>query len=121
MPQNVVNNFKNKLGWLYNREFCISPCIDWKKLEEIGIMARLAPYLTKTFIGDRFSFTCNWWRNLFGITELVYKELCVEFFASVSFEEIMEDPYFEKALVFRLGGEYRECSLTEFSWRMGIY
>lgn len=75
-------------------------------------MERMAPYLTKTFTMDGFSFTCNSWKNLFEISELVFQELCVEFFASVSFEDATIDPYFSRALVFHLGGKYRECSLA---------
>lgn len=59
MPQCVVTNFKNKMGLIYNREFPISPRIDWANLEEIRIMARLFPYLTKTFVRDGFPFTCK--------------------------------------------------------------
>lgn len=51
MPQIVVRNFKSKMGWLYNREFSISSHIDLAKLEEIGVMARLNPYLTKILLG----------------------------------------------------------------------
>ena len=40
---------------------------------------------------------------------------------SVSFEDATVDPYFARALVFRLGDEYQEYRLAEISWRMGIY
>ena len=39
----------------------------------------------------------------------------------VTFHDNVRDPTFPRALVFRLGGEYRECSLVEFSRRMGLY
>ena len=45
----------------------------------------------------------------------------MEIFATNSFQENTEEPYYTRALVFRLGGKYREYSLVEFSWRMGIY
>lgn len=32
------------------------------------------------------------------------------------------DEYYEtNALTFCLGGEYRECSMAELAWRMGLY
>lgn len=82
-------------------------------------MERLNPYLTKTFEGDGVSFTCNGWEKLFSISEPVFMELCIEFFATVSFQENTEDPYYTWALVFCLGGEYQKWSFVEFSWRMG--
>lgn len=50
MPANVVTNFTNKLGWLYNREFAISLRIDWVKLGEVGLTERMAPFLSKLFV-----------------------------------------------------------------------
>lgn len=73
MPQNVVTNFSNKLGWLHSREFAVSPRIDWVKLGEVGLTEKMAPYLTNTFTMDGFSFICNGWKNLFEISELVFK------------------------------------------------
>lgn len=84
-------------------------------------MERMARYLIKTLFVDDFAFTCNGWKNLFSISEPVFQEMCVEFFASVSLEEDIVDPSYLRALVFHLGDEWMECSLTEFAWRMGIY
>lgn len=102
MPQSVVTNLKNKIGWLYNREFAISPGIDWVKIRELGLTKRMAPYLMETFTSDEFPFICNGWMNVFAIIESIFKELCVEFFASISFEDATVDPYFARALVFAL-------------------
>lgn len=109
MSTNVLTNFTNKLGWLHNRKFAISPTIDWMHFEEVGLMEMMAPLLTKHFAVDDSFFTCNRWRNLFAITEPVYQELCVEFFASVSFEAATFDPFYPRALVFRLGCQFRDC------------
>ncbi|KAL7593873.1 hypothetical protein Lser_V15G35352 [Lactuca serriola] len=38
MPTQVLTNFTNKLGWLHNREFAVSPRIDWAIFEEVGLM-----------------------------------------------------------------------------------
>lgn len=116
MPADVVINFTTKLGWLQNIEFSISPRIDWVRLGEIGLMERMTPFLTNNFFVDGFAFTCNGWRNLFAISELLFQEICVEFFASVSFEEATVDPSCSRALFFRLSGDFKECSLAEFAW-----
>ena len=122
MPRSVVTNFKNKMGWLYSIEFAISLRVDWVKLGELGFTERMATYLMKISTEDEFSFTCNGWKNVFAISKPIFQELCVEFFASVSFEDATMDPYFAQALVFFcLMGEYQECKLAQFSWRMGIY
>lgn len=73
-----------KLGWAHNREFAITPTINWAKLNKIGILERLNPYLTNSFEENGVTITCNGWRNLFSVKELVYKELCVELFSTVS-------------------------------------
>lgn len=44
----------------------------------------------------------------------MFKELCVEFFASVSFEDAMMDPNFARALVFRLRANIGSTVLRNF-------
>lgn len=39
----------------------------------------------------------------------------------MSFEENTVDPQYKRVLVFRLGGQYRECILVELAWMMGLY
>lgn len=51
----------------------------------------------------------------------MYREISVYFFSAVYFEERTVDSTYGKALTFRLGGEYRECSLVEFTRRKGLY
>lgn len=50
-----------------------------------------------------------------------FRELYVEFVAMVNFEEQNSDLRFNQALALRPGGIYRECSILEFAWRMGLY
>lgn len=121
VSQEVHNWYINILWWLHSREFAIAPTINWNKWRELGLLYRLSPFLTKTFVGSRITFTCKGWGNLLAIQERVYKDLCVEFFSTLVFQDNMEDPNFPQALVFCLVGEYRECSLSEFAWRMSLY
>lgn len=72
-------------------------------------------------MGNGVSITFNGWRNLFSIKELVYKELFVELFSTVSFEENTVDPQYVGTPIFRLGGQYQDCSLAKLAWRMGSY
>lgn len=116
-----LNNYTNKLGWLYNRVFSISLTIDWNKLSEIGILKRLHPYLINTSVENGISLTCNGWKNLFSIKEPIFKELCDEFFSTISIEAKIVDPHFTMTSAFHFGGQYRECSFVEFAWRKGLY
>lgn len=100
LPSEIFNNYTKNLGWIYNLEFAISPNIDCKKMNEIGILERLNPYLMKMFMQNGVKFTCNDWKILFSIKEPVFKELCVEFFSMVSFEANTIDPQYTNALVF---------------------
>lgn len=50
-------------------------------------LKRLNPFLTKTFVENEIYFTWKGWSNLFAIQEKVYKELCVEFFSTVTFQD----------------------------------
>lgn len=51
----------------------------------------------------------------------VFKELCIEFFLSISVEANTVDPHFATSLVFRHGSQFIEGSLAEFVRRMGLY
>lgn len=81
-PQNVsqtmLNNYANKLGWLYNREFALAPLVDWSWLRGVGMVTEVKRYWTKLFLGEGFTFQCNVWHDLFSIQEPVYRELSIE-------------------------------------------
>lgn len=70
-PQNLSyatqNNYKNQLGWLYNRKFAIAPIIDWAWLHRVGMVMELERYWKNVFMGDGFTFACNGFNNLFSI------------------------------------------------------
>lgn len=73
------------------------------------------------FLGDCVNFTCNGWKILFLIKELALKELCFNFFSTVSFAANTIDPQYVSALAFCLGGQSWERGLAELAWRMGLY
>ena len=90
--------------------------IDWSFLQENG----LEQGFVNSFSTD--GFTGPQWDRLFRIREPVYDELVREFFASFRFDaaEAREDVG-RTMIYFRLGGEWRTCSVMEFGWRLGLY
>lgn len=101
---NHLNNYNRLFEWLYNKDFVVSRTNNLQWLNENGIMRRIEPYLTKVFIENRFAVLCNGLINLLMIVEPIYKELCVEFFATASFKENTLDANYRQALTFWLGG-----------------
>lgn len=57
-------------------------------------------YLDKFYEGDGISFVYNGWRTLFGHQETVYKDLWVEFFATIKFEVNKMDLMDRRAINF---------------------
>lgn len=78
------------------------------------------PYLVKTCLHDGVTITCDEWNRLFRIQEPVYQELCEDFFSTINFYG-GDDHYNLGVLMFFLGREYRQCSMVELPWRLGIY
>lgn len=78
------------------------------------------PYLTKVFVNNRVRITCDAWRRLFQLQDPVYHGMCLELYVTITFQG-GEDYYDTNVLTFCLGSEYRECSMAEFAWRMGLY
>ncbi|CAI9268294.1 unnamed protein product [Lactuca saligna] len=58
--------------------------------------------------------------GLFRMHELVYEELCVEFFSIVNFRK-KDDVTNPENFTFCLGGQRRQIHLCEFTWRLDIY
>ena len=54
-PQNVsqtmLNNYANKLGWLYSWEFALAPLVDWSYLRVTGMVTEVERYWTMLFVG----------------------------------------------------------------------
>ncbi|CAH1424455.1 unnamed protein product [Lactuca virosa] len=60
------------------------------------------------------------WRRLFETQEVMYKDLVIEFLATISFAR-KDGIFAEDNLSFFLGGERRTLSLVDFAIRKGIY
>lgn len=94
--------------------------LNWTWLKQVGLANSLNPYLIKVFMQNGVQITFDGGRRLFRIQEPIYRELCLEFFSTVTFRG-GDDYYESNALTFCLGGEYRECSMADLGWRMGLY
>lgn len=78
--------------------------MSWGWLEQVGLVEEMNPYSTKVFMGDGVRITCTCRMRLFQLQKSVYKELCLEFYATVRFRGRI-DPFDTGNLVFCLGGE----------------
>lgn len=56
ISQSMLNNYSNKLGWLYNSEFALAPVADWSWLNRVGMVAELESFWQKQYVGDGSSF-----------------------------------------------------------------
>ena len=110
----------NRLEALRQKEIHLPTAVDWGWMGNVGLEEELTPYLVKDCNLGYANITCDGWLQLFKIQEPVYAELCWEFFATISFRGGSEY-YNPNTISFSLGGEMRQCSMVEFSWRLGIY
>lgn len=81
----IMVQWNEKLAYFKERKVYIPVKINWHWMEEVCLSEALEPYLTKSFDGVQSRFVCMAWRRLFRIQEPTYKELCVEFLATVHF------------------------------------
>lgn len=94
--------------------------VDWQCMSETGLMEALEPYLDKSFNGVHGQFLCLRWRSIFQIQEIVYKELLIEFLATVSFAR-KDGIYTDNNLTFFLCRKRHTLSLADFALRTEIY
>lgn len=87
---------------------------------QVGLEEALSYYLVKSCEINGVQIVCDGWSRLFKLQEPVYQELCWEFFATISFRG-GDDYYSLNIISFCLGGEFRQCSIAELAWRLGIY
>nr|GEX96940.1 hypothetical protein [Tanacetum cinerariifolium] len=68
-------------------------------------------------------FTSVAWSRAFNINELIYVELCHEFYSTYEFDEVCagDELQSKKIIRFRLGGRAHNLTLLEFSQRLGLY
>ncbi|GJW24868.1 hypothetical protein Tco_0038679 [Tanacetum coccineum] len=72
---------------------------------------------------DEEIFTSVTWIRAFNINELIYAELCHEFYSTYEFDEVFADDELQtkKIIKFRLDGRAHSLTLLEFAQRLGLY
>lgn len=115
-PRNVgpeiYTRLNGKLDWMKQRKVHVHAVVDWHWIGQSGLMEGIEPYLDKAFNIIHGLFVCMGWRRLFEIQEVVYKELVIEFMATISFTR-KDGIFVEDNLSFCLGGERHTLSLVE--------
>ncbi|CAH1422232.1 unnamed protein product [Lactuca virosa] len=81
----IYARWNAKLDWMKQRKFHVPVVVDGQWIGQTGLMEGIEPYFDKAFDGIHGQFVCMGWRRLFQIQEVVYKELVIEFLATVSF------------------------------------
>lgn len=66
-------------------------------------------------------FLCQEWHLVIGIWEVIYKELCCEFFSKMHFDKASTRWADRSISSFRLGDASRSCNLIDLGRRLGIY
>ncbi|CAH1417055.1 unnamed protein product [Lactuca virosa] len=116
----IYARWNAKLDWMKKRKVHVPVVVDWHWIGQTGLMEGIEPYLDKAFNSIHGPFVCMGWRRLFEIQEGVYKELVVEFLATVYFAR-KDGIFVEDNLSFCLGGKRRTLSLADFTLRTHIY
>lgn len=85
--------------------------------------AQLVLFLTRVLWDDSGLelFVSHGWQQVVGVQEVVYKELCWEFFLTIRFEKALMRWADRSMFTLRLGGVLRSCNLNELGRRLGIY
>lgn len=116
----VLSQWNGRLEWMKQRNVHVPVVVNWGWIEQVGLLEGIEPIFGKSFDGLQGRFMCIAWRRLFQIQEIIYKELVIEFLATISFRRkigALKDGNLNSCL----GGEKRELSLVELVIRMEIY
>ena len=84
--------------------------IHWPTLEELGIADRVRALI------DQFGQI-----GFFGIQEVAYRELTLEFFSTYQLDKTINRLDAPQAVQFRLGGIHHHLSITKFGVLCGFY
>ncbi|PWA80942.1 protein ROOT HAIR DEFECTIVE 3 [Artemisia annua] len=117
-PNNIKGErqrkYQEKLTELRSRQIEPARTIDWELLEQFNLADEIRGLLGIEYTNGEVKIKSPEWGNLFSIVEPIYRELCLEFFATYQFNEKSRDYTNDKALTFRLGGSDHSCSVKEF-------
>ncbi|GJV26108.1 hypothetical protein Tco_1378803 [Tanacetum coccineum] len=103
-----------------------SPCVvNWDVLNKMGCDGEIDDMLRIRLHeagSDEEIFTSVAWIRAFNINDLIYAELCHEFYSTYEFNEVCADDELQtkKIIKFRLGGRARSLTLLNFARRNPI-
>lgn len=117
---------KALLSRLVTKDIYSPSIVDWALLKNLGCGEEIEEMLEIRLIeaeGEEELFVSEAWKRAFNIQEVIYKELCQEFFSSYQMDEDVsqEDICTKRILKFRLGGSAHQLSLVEFARFLGLY
>ncbi|GJZ32759.1 hypothetical protein Tco_0578195 [Tanacetum coccineum] len=124
--RDAKSRYNTKLAHLQPRHI-YSPCVvNWDILNRMGcgkeIDGMLRINLCEAGTNEEI-FTSMAWIRDFNINELIYSELCHEFYSTYEFDDVCTDDELKtkKIIKFRLGGHAHSLTLLEFARRLGLY
>ncbi|GJX38100.1 hypothetical protein Tco_0251403 [Tanacetum coccineum] len=104
----------------FTTSFCYGK--DAPEMLSLEVYEMLRIKLRKAESGEEI-FTSVAWIRAFNINELIYAELCHEFYSTYEFDEVCasDELQTKKIIKFRLGGCAHSLTLPEFARRLGLY
>lgn len=84
----MKNHNNSKLENMEKRKILIPKALDWVMLALLGIDREKAYYLTMSLIykDHDILFISVGWSNIFNIRDALYRELIIEFYATIRFD-----------------------------------
>ncbi|GJT18587.1 hypothetical protein Tco_0877293 [Tanacetum coccineum] len=124
--RDAKSRYNTRLAQLLPRHI-YSPCIvNCDVLNRMGCDGEIDDMLrirVREAESEEEIFTSVAWIRAFNINELIYAELCHEFYSTYEFDEVCADNELQskKIIKFRLGGRAHSLTLLEFARRLGLY
>lgn len=119
-------DYNKVLSTLYQKSPYAPYLLNWEVLNKAGCAEEIKEMLIIRLVSaedDEVLFESEAWRKVFEIRENIYKELCLEFYSTFSFDETLGDDKIltEKSIFFRLGGKKHSMTLANFGVALGLY
>nr|GEV62659.1 hypothetical protein [Tanacetum cinerariifolium] len=93
----------------------------WKRINRVREIDDMLRIRLREAGSNEEIFTSMAWIRAFNINELIYAELCLEFYSTYEFDKVCADDELQtkKIIKFRLGGRAHSLTLLEFARRNG--
>nr|GEV90458.1 hypothetical protein [Tanacetum cinerariifolium] len=119
----LKNKYNTNLAGNLSKQISSHFIIDWTVMDTLGCGKTIKDMLEvrmNEMRSDEVLFTSEAWKRNFDINELIYIELCHEFYATFEFDEAVADDELmtKKEIKFRLCGKAYAMSIQDFSKRL---